>query len=164
MSAYGALLRGSWPSWPDWRCDAIRPETGQLCGLRATWQCLPLPHASQPRLYCDHCRPDGSTPIPPDSKYFVTRLDIRVALTGAPGSRSAAADEAVRRVLYGLEALGCAVLKLDIAGKAASSAGAEAPRLRLELAGNPQALAAPEPRQEAPIKPERKPRPFRRQA
>lgn len=164
MSAYGALLRGSWPNWPDWRCDAIRPETGAICGLKATWQCLPVAHARQPRLYCDDCRPDGAEPIPPDSKYFVTRLDVRVALTGAPGNRSAAADEAVRRLLYGLEALGCAVLKLEIAGKAASTAGAEAPSLRLELAGAREPLPAEAAASEAPSTPERKPRPFRRQA
>lgn len=127
-------------AWPDWRCVAIDAGSGSVCRAPARWQVIPIAGADMRWTYCDHCKPEGADPIPADAPYYVTRIDLTVALTGAPGSRAGATDEAVRRVLYALEDVGGLVVNLRVRGRKASGAALAGEPLRLQLAGRPEPL------------------------
>jgi hypothetical protein len=140
VSAAESLLGRAFTKWPDWRCIAIDASTGSVCGARATWQQKPTDQAATAWTYCDRCRPDGAEAIAPDAPYYVTRLELRVAVTGAPGNRAAAAEEAIRRIAYAVESVGGLIVGIKVPGKAASPAAATSPPLRLQLAGQPEPL------------------------
>lgn len=121
-------------TWPAWICGAIDGRRGHVCGLTARWQKLPTSRSRTPWLYCERHKPAGADPIPPDAPFYVTRIELRVALTGAPGDRDMAADEAVRRIQCAIEGAGGVILGLKVPGGKASSALAEGPPLRLLFA------------------------------
>jgi hypothetical protein len=129
-----------WTQWPAWTCIAIDPDSGQVCNGPATWKLLPTRDAQTPWIYCNRHRPDGAEPITEDEPYYVTRLELRVAVTGAPGTRAVARDEAVRRIVYAIEAVGGLVTHLNVKGATAKPVPAQQALGRLELAGPPEPL------------------------
>lgn len=136
--------------WPVWICGALDARKADVCGLEATWMKLPTRAARTPRLYCEQHRPLGATRIPPDAAFHVTRLELRVAVSGAPGDHQASADEAVRRIQCGVEAVGGVIVGLRVLGLVASTAGASSPPLRLQLARELTIPPADVPLWEAP--------------
>jgi hypothetical protein len=121
--------------WPQWRCVSIVPGLGTTCDLPATHRVAGSDASAASWTYCTRHAPAAAVPIPPDAPYYVTRLELRVAVTGAPGNRAAAADEAVNRITHAIEAAGGLVVDLRIPGRAASVDAASASPLRLQLAG-----------------------------
>jgi hypothetical protein len=134
--------------WPDWRCVAIA-SSGSPCNAPATWQAHPLASSTTVWPYCDRCKPLGAAPIPVDAPYHVTRLELTVALVGASGSRAAATDDAIRRVLYALEDVGGLVVALKVRGRKMLPASLAGPPLRLQLAGRPESIERRRPLLEA---------------
>lgn len=148
-----ASSRREFDRWPDWRCIAIVPSSGRVCDGRATYYRPSIDPSASSWTYCAGCRTSDCIPIPPDFPYYVTRLELRVALTGAPACRAAATAEAVRRALGALEAVGARVVDARVVGRVASAAAASGEPLRLQLAGKGEPAPRSESLVRAPTRP-----------
>jgi hypothetical protein len=122
-------------TWPDWRCVALDVEKLDVCNRPATWHKKPVERACVSWTYCERHKPKGAEPITPDIPFAVTRLELRVAVTGAPGDLKEAADEAVRRVLNAIAAVGGLVTEVNVRRRKASTLPAGEPVPRLTLGG-----------------------------
>lgn len=121
-----------------------------MCGVDAEWQEKPTRRADTPRLYCGRHYPPDAVRIPADAPFYVTRIALRVAATGAPGERDAATAEALRRIVSAVELAGGLVVDAKVLGGRASTAAADGPPLRLQLAGPREAARTDAPLWRAP--------------
>lgn len=142
-----------WPNWPAWICVAVDQAAGRSCCAPARWQRSPTARSRTTWTYCDRHKPAGAAPIPPDAPYRVTRLEIAVAVTGAPGDPEATEDEAIRRITYALEEAGGLVAGIRVRGRKPSTAAVAGSPLRLQLAGPPEPLRMARAAHSRPYKP-----------
>jgi hypothetical protein len=136
--------------WPRWICGAIDARKRDVCGDDARWMKRPTPGAALPWLYCDRHKPRGAVRIPARQPFAVTRLELRVAVSGSPGEPAAAADEGVSRIKHAIEAVGGMVVGVRVLGGAASATGGKGSRLRLLFDAHSRPCPADAPLWEAP--------------
>lgn len=135
MKDFRPPARARFSDFPRWICSATEPSCGHVCGLTATHVKPWASDGSYFRVYCEGHAPEGAQAIPADTRFVVTRIELRVAVASLPGDLDDAAVKAVRAVSHALDGAGAAIVGIHVKGGTASETPLEASPLRLQLAG-----------------------------